>query len=106
MFSGKAQDVFDARVAQHGLLDLKRGDDFTATIDHLLGPPSDVNVAIRVEVAEVARVEPASLKEGLGSGCLVTLIPPCQVDGWMDGWMEGWMDGCVCVSLPYSKIPL
>mmetsp|Transcript_129003 Transcript_129003/g.412450 ORF Transcript_129003/g.412450 Transcript_129003/m.412450 type:complete len:347 (+) Transcript_129003:3112-4152(+) len=64
----------DARVRDHGFLDFKGGDDLATPVDHLLRPPRDVQVPVRIDPTQVARVEPIAREEGLRRRLRIPLV--------------------------------
>ena len=56
---GEGQRAEDVRVADEHVLDLNRGDRLAAALDDVFAAPDDVQVAVGVEAADVAGVEPA-----------------------------------------------
>ena len=57
--NGEGQRGKHIGMADQHVFDFRRGDRFTAALDHVLAAPDDVEEAVRVEAADVAGVEPA-----------------------------------------------
>ena len=71
---GKA--VLDKRVCLQRLVDLNRGYDFSPPVDDVLVSSSEVEVAVLIHLAHVARHEPAAGVEALCVGLRVVLVAP------------------------------
>ena len=64
---GEGDDLGDRRMIHQHVVDLERRDLLAAAVDDLLEPAGDAQIAILVEHALVAGVEPA-MREGRGVG--------------------------------------
>ena len=60
----------DARLGEQDVLDFPRVDLLAAPVDHVVGPAGQEQVAVLVEVAQVAGVEPALGVDGTGRAVL------------------------------------
>jgi hypothetical protein len=56
----------DAGLSEQEVLDFPRVDLLAAPVDHVVGPPGQEQVAVLVEVAQVAGVEPAAGTDSAG----------------------------------------
>ena len=71
----EAQGLENIRMLHQALLDLKRTDNFAASVDNFLASAGNVQVIIGVDPSEIARVEPPAGKEGLGVGLIISFVP-------------------------------
>ena len=63
----------DTRLSEQELLDFPRVDLLAAPVDHVIGPARQEQVAVLIEVAEVASIEPPLGVDGPGRAALRVL---------------------------------